>query len=46
VVFDVDPGLARQTRDRLMAELEASETTVAASHFPLERPGAKRPGHR
>jgi fructoselysine-6-P-deglycase FrlB-like protein len=34
VVFDVDSGLARQTRERLLAELEASETTVAASHFP------------
>jgi glyoxylase-like metal-dependent hydrolase (beta-lactamase superfamily II) len=32
--FDVDPGLARRTREQLLAELEGSETVVAANHFP------------
>jgi glyoxylase-like metal-dependent hydrolase (beta-lactamase superfamily II) len=33
VVFDVDAGLARRTRDQLLAELEGSETVLACSHF-------------
>jgi glyoxylase-like metal-dependent hydrolase (beta-lactamase superfamily II) len=44
VVFDVDPALARRTRDRLMAELEGSGTTVAASHFPEAVFGRILPG--
>jgi len=44
VVFDVDPALARRTRDRLMAELEGSDTTVAASHFPEAVFGRVLPG--
>ena len=44
VVFDVDPDLARRTRDRLMAELEGSDTTVAASHFPEAVFGRVLPG--
>lgn len=33
VAADVEPALARRIRDQLMAELEGSDTTVAASHF-------------
>jgi glyoxylase-like metal-dependent hydrolase (beta-lactamase superfamily II) len=32
-VFDVDPALARATRDKLVAELEGSSSVVAAGHF-------------
>lgn len=32
-VFDVDPDLARRTRESLLRELEGSATTVAAGHF-------------
>jgi len=32
-VFDVDPALARATRDSLLAELEGSDTLMAAGHF-------------
>jgi glyoxylase-like metal-dependent hydrolase (beta-lactamase superfamily II) len=32
-VFDVDSALARSTRDRLLAELEGSDTLVAGGHF-------------
>jgi glyoxylase-like metal-dependent hydrolase (beta-lactamase superfamily II) len=32
-VFDVDPALARSTRDNLLAELEGSGTLVAGGHF-------------
>jgi glyoxylase-like metal-dependent hydrolase (beta-lactamase superfamily II) len=32
-VFDVDPDLARQTRDTLLAELEGSNTIAAGGHF-------------
>jgi glyoxylase-like metal-dependent hydrolase (beta-lactamase superfamily II) len=32
-VFDVDGALARSTRDRLLAELEGSDTVVAGGHF-------------
>jgi glyoxylase-like metal-dependent hydrolase (beta-lactamase superfamily II) len=31
--FDVDPALARATRDRLVAELEGSSTLVGGGHF-------------
>jgi len=31
---DVDPDLAHRTRDRLLAELEGSETIVGCGHFP------------
>ena len=31
--FDVDPALARATRDRLVAELEGSPTLVTGGHF-------------
>ena len=33
VVFDVDQGLARRTRDRLMRELENPSTVSADGHF-------------
>jgi glyoxylase-like metal-dependent hydrolase (beta-lactamase superfamily II) len=34
IVFDVDPNLARQTRERIAAELEGSPQTIAADgHF-------------
>jgi glyoxylase-like metal-dependent hydrolase (beta-lactamase superfamily II) len=32
-VFDVDGALARSTRDRLLAELEGSDSVVAGGHF-------------
>jgi len=32
-VFDVDPALARSTRDNLLAELEGSSTIAAGGHF-------------
>jgi glyoxylase-like metal-dependent hydrolase (beta-lactamase superfamily II) len=32
-VFDVDPALARTTRDNLLAELEGSGTLAAGGHF-------------
>jgi glyoxylase-like metal-dependent hydrolase (beta-lactamase superfamily II) len=32
-VFDVDPALARSTRDNLLAELEGSSTVTAGGHF-------------
>lgn len=31
---DVDPALARSTRDRVARELEGSGNLVAAAHFP------------
>ncbi len=34
VVFDVDPDLARRTRERQVAELEGTSTLVGCSHFP------------
>jgi glyoxylase-like metal-dependent hydrolase (beta-lactamase superfamily II) len=33
VIFDVDPAMARRTREQLLAELEGVETTVANGHF-------------
>jgi glyoxylase-like metal-dependent hydrolase (beta-lactamase superfamily II) len=33
-VFDVDPELARRTREALARELEGSDVPVAAAHFP------------
>jgi glyoxylase-like metal-dependent hydrolase (beta-lactamase superfamily II) len=33
-VVDVDPALARQTREALAKELEGSDIPVAAAHFP------------
>jgi glyoxylase-like metal-dependent hydrolase (beta-lactamase superfamily II) len=33
-VVDVDPALARQTREALAKELEGSDVPVAAAHFP------------
>ena len=32
-VFDVDPALARSTREKLLDELEGADTVVAAGHF-------------
>ena len=32
-VFDVDPALARSTRDKPLAELEGSNTVMAGGHF-------------
>jgi glyoxylase-like metal-dependent hydrolase (beta-lactamase superfamily II) len=34
VVFDADPGLARRSREAMLAEAEGSETILACSHFP------------
>lgn len=34
VLFDVDPALARKTRDQLLAEIEGTATIVGCSHFP------------
>lgn len=33
-IADVDPDLARRTRETLIRELEASPTPIAAAHFP------------
>ena len=33
-VMDVDPVLARRTREALAKELEGSDVPVAAAHFP------------
>jgi glyoxylase-like metal-dependent hydrolase (beta-lactamase superfamily II) len=33
-IFDVDPALARRTREALARELEGTEVPVAAAHFP------------
>lgn len=33
-VFDVDPALARRTREALARELEGTDVPVAAAHFP------------
>jgi glyoxylase-like metal-dependent hydrolase (beta-lactamase superfamily II) len=38
-IADVDPGLARKTRARLVRELEGSRTKVAGCHFPGLRAG-------
>ncbi len=38
-LFDIDPVLARQTRNRLAAELEGSGTHVGFSHVPHLTPG-------
>jgi hypothetical protein len=37
VAADLDPDLARTTRDRVFKELSGTGTLVAAGHFP--RPG-------
>ena len=34
VLYDVDPDLARRTRQRLINELEGGQTPVAGAHFP------------
>jgi glyoxylase-like metal-dependent hydrolase (beta-lactamase superfamily II) len=44
VISDVDPSLARRTRDQLMAELEGSATVVAAGHFSPSVSGRVVPG--
>lgn len=44
VVFDVDPELARRTRQRQLAELEGTDTSVACSHFPEAVFGRILPG--
>ncbi len=46
VVFDVDPDLARRTRERQLAELEGSDTVLACSHFPEVVFGRVLPGER
>ncbi|HTC80205.1 MAG TPA: MBL fold metallo-hydrolase, partial [Acidimicrobiia bacterium] len=33
-VMDVDPALARRTREALAKELEGSDVPAAAAHFP------------
>jgi glyoxylase-like metal-dependent hydrolase (beta-lactamase superfamily II) len=33
-IFDVDPALARRTREALARELEGTDVPVAAAHFP------------
>lgn len=45
VVFDVDPGLARRTRDRLMRELENPSTVSADGHFADAVFGRVMPAH-
>jgi glyoxylase-like metal-dependent hydrolase (beta-lactamase superfamily II) len=44
VLFDVDPALARRTRDSLLAELEGSSTIVSGSHFTESVFGRVVPG--
>jgi glyoxylase-like metal-dependent hydrolase (beta-lactamase superfamily II) len=44
VLFDVDPALARRTRENLLAELEGSSTVVAGSHFTESVFGRVVPG--
>jgi glyoxylase-like metal-dependent hydrolase (beta-lactamase superfamily II) len=34
VLFDVDAALARQTRERLLGELEGADVAVGCGHFP------------
>jgi glyoxylase-like metal-dependent hydrolase (beta-lactamase superfamily II) len=34
VLFDVDAGLARRTRERMLAELEGQDVAVGCCHFP------------
>ena len=43
-VFDVDPALARRTREALARELEGSQVPVAAAHFPGMQFGRLLPG--
>jgi glyoxylase-like metal-dependent hydrolase (beta-lactamase superfamily II) len=44
VLFDVDPALARRTRDHVLAELEGTATMVADSHFSESVFGRVVPG--
>jgi len=44
VLFDVDPALARRTRDHVLAELEGSATIVADGHFAESVFGRVVPG--
>ncbi len=44
VVFDVDPDLARRTRERQLAELESDGAVAACSHFPEVVFGRVLPG--
>jgi len=44
VLFDVDPALARQTREHVLAELEGTATVVADGHFPESVFGRVIPG--
>jgi hypothetical protein len=34
IISDVDPDLAKRTRETLWRELEGTETLVGAAHFP------------
>lgn len=34
VLFDVDAGLARQTREKLLDEIEGADIPIGCSHFP------------
>jgi glyoxylase-like metal-dependent hydrolase (beta-lactamase superfamily II) len=43
-VFDVDPALARRTREALSRELEGTDVPLAAAHFPDLRFGRLLPG--
>jgi glyoxylase-like metal-dependent hydrolase (beta-lactamase superfamily II) len=44
VMSDVDPALARRTREALWRELEGTETLVGAAHFPGLQFGRILPG--
>lgn len=43
-IFDVDPALARRTRESLARELEGKDLPVAAAHFPGMQFGRLLPG--
>jgi glyoxylase-like metal-dependent hydrolase (beta-lactamase superfamily II) len=43
-IVDVDPALARRTREALAKELEGTDVPVAAAHFPGLRFGRLLPG--
>jgi glyoxylase-like metal-dependent hydrolase (beta-lactamase superfamily II) len=44
VIFDIDPAMARRTRERIAAELEGSSTIAADGHFADAAFGRLLPG--